>query len=61
MSLSERNMSEGIFDEKHIREKVTSSPPSELDHGIVKDWAEEESAVKRKYVYFHSRNHEVVY
>ncbi|CAI7604434.1 unnamed protein product [Penicillium pancosmium] len=39
------------FNEKHINEKVTDSldsPPSELDHGIVKDWDEEESAVTRK-------------
>lgn len=41
------------FNEKHINEKVTDSldsPPSELDHGIVKDWDEEESAVTRKFV-----------
>lgn len=41
------------FNEKHINEKVTDSldsPPSELDHGIVKDWDEEESAVRRKFV-----------
>ncbi|KAJ5740047.1 hypothetical protein N7533_012831 [Penicillium manginii] len=36
------------FDEKHINEKVIDSPPSEIDHGIVKDWDEEESAVRRK-------------
>lgn len=40
-----------IFDEKHkIGEQVIDSPPSELDHSIVKDWDEEESAVRRKYV-----------
>jgi hypothetical protein len=38
------------FDEKHINEKVIDSPPSEIDHGIVKDWDEEESAVRRKFV-----------
>jgi hypothetical protein len=52
MSLPDRKMSEGILDEKYIGEQVTSSPPSEPDHGIVKDWDEEESAVRRKYVHF---------
>lgn len=38
------------FTEKHIDEKITDSP-SDVDHGIVKDWDEEESAVTRKSVY----------
>ena len=37
--------------EKHgIEEKVIDAPPSEVDHGIIKDWDKEESAVRRKYV-----------
>ncbi|KAF7521602.1 hypothetical protein PCG10_008217 [Penicillium crustosum] len=37
------------FDEKYkIGEQVIDSPPSEPDHGIVKDWDGEESAVRRK-------------
>lgn len=48
MSLPDRKMSEGIFDEKHVNEQVTSSPPSEHDLAIVKDWDEEESTVTRK-------------
>lgn len=44
------------FDEKHkISEQVIDSPPSEPDHGIVKDWDVEESAVRRKYVQSSSR------
>lgn len=38
-----------LFDEKHkIGEQVIDSS-SESDHGIVKDWDTEESAVRRKY------------
>lgn len=44
------------FDEKYkIGEQVIDSPPSEPDHGIVKDWDGEESAVRRKYVQPSSR------
>lgn len=39
------------FDEKHkISHQVIDSPSTEPDHGIVKDWDSEESAVRRKYV-----------
>lgn len=38
--------------EKHrMDEKIIDAPPSEIEHGIVKDWDKEESAVRRKYVY----------
>lgn len=40
------------FEEKNINEKVIESPPTDLDHGIVKDWDEEESAVTRKFVLY---------
>ncbi|KAJ5358250.1 hypothetical protein N7541_005408 [Penicillium brevicompactum] len=40
-------MSEGILNEKHISDQVTSAAPSE-NEVIIKDWDEEESAVRRK-------------
>ena len=47
---------QGSFGEKHtIAEQVIDSPPCEPDHGIVKDWDGEESAVRRKYVQSSSR------
>lgn len=46
---TDRNMSDGSFDEKQINDQVISAPPSENDV-LVKDWDEEESAVRRKYV-----------
>lgn len=33
-----------------VEEKVIDAPPSEVEHGIIKDWDKEESAVRRKYV-----------
>lgn len=42
-------MSENIISEKQASDQVTSAPPSENDV-IIKDWDEEESAVRRKYV-----------
>jgi hypothetical protein len=50
-----------MFDEKHISENVISSPPSQLDHGITKDWDEEESAVRRKYGGLNCPTHESLY
>ncbi|CAG8238474.1 unnamed protein product [Penicillium salamii] len=44
---TDRNMSGGSLDEKHVSDQVVSAPPSENDV-IVKDWDEEESAVRRK-------------
>lgn len=38
-----------VLTEKYgIEEKVIDAPPSEVDHGIIKDWDKEESAVRRK-------------
>ncbi|KAJ5540360.1 hypothetical protein N7513_008692 [Penicillium frequentans] len=31
-----------------VEEKVIDAPPSEVEHGIIKDWDKEESAVRRK-------------
>jgi hypothetical protein len=40
-----------FFIEKNgIEEKVIDAPPSEVEHGIIKDWDKEESAIRRKYV-----------
>lgn len=48
--------SQDSFNGKHkISEEVIDTPPSEPDHGIVKDWDGEESAVRRKYVKSSSR------
>lgn len=48
--------SQDSFNEKHkTSEQVIDSPPSDPDHGIVKDWDGEESAVRRKYVKSSSR------
>jgi hypothetical protein len=43
-------VSKEIFDEKHMVNDRVDDALSEIDHGIVKDWDEEESAVTRKYV-----------
>lgn len=46
--LDRKSFPERQIDEKNLDEKVVDSPTSELDHGIVKDWDGEESAVTRK-------------
>ncbi|KAJ6100450.1 hypothetical protein N7499_000080 [Penicillium canescens] len=47
-SVSSDKVSKEIFDEKNIVGEQVVDAPSEIDHGIVKDWDEEESAVTRK-------------
>jgi sugar phosphate permease len=51
-SVSSDKVSKKIFDEKNIVSERVVHAPSEIDHGIVKDWDEEESAVTRKYVFY---------
>jgi hypothetical protein len=51
-SVSSDKLSKKIFDEKNIVGERVVDAPSEVDHGIVKDWDEEESAVTRKYVFY---------
>lgn len=44
-------MEQNSLPEKNgVEEKIIDAPPSEVEHGIIKDWDKEESAVRRKYV-----------
>lgn len=50
-SLDSKSSGQDVFAEKNgVDERVVDSPPSEVDQGIIKDWDDEESAVRRKYV-----------
>lgn len=47
----EQDLPDRDFLEKNVvDEKVVSSPPSEVEQGIINDWDGEEAAVRRKYV-----------
>ena len=46
----EQDLPDRDFFEKNVDEKVVSSPPSEVEQGIINDWDGEEAAVRRKYV-----------
>jgi hypothetical protein len=51
-SVSSDKVSKEIFDEKNVVGERVVDAPREIDHGIVKDWDEEESAVTRKYAFY---------